>query len=385
MNSHNIKHWCMLAAVTLITACGSEQEQAEEQEVITTEFQSIPLSTSDPQTKLADLIESIEIVKLEETDESLLSFVNNIQVTNNGFAFANDGGIYTFSNSGDYIQKFDRSGEGPEEYDNIEDLWVEGDTVVIHDTKSYIKKYLLDGTFVSAERLENNSDHLLPFEDGYLMDMGYRPVNDSLKFGLIKTNKAGEFEEGYLPFEKFPGFSIKTSVPTLQVVDGLVLLQKMLTDSVYLYADGDLKPFLHFDFGDDWLRNEIELSGNFFQDVQKAEKVWLASGYIGSKLTMISAQVGMGASERYLIDRANGKTVRVDSQMDPEEKYYYTLCKWLSPNEAILSIQSLQVASLMDELEETQYSFREGSSLEQIESSENPVLLFVKWKDSAEW
>lgn len=386
MNSHNTFYLFAAMFFCLLMACSSGQEEATEQAaVVNTEFRSIPLSLNAPDTKLADLIESVEIVKLEETYESLLSFINAVHEVGDSYVFSSEDGIYTFSNEGEYVEKFSRFGEGPEEHDNIEDLWMEGDTAVIHDTKRYIKRYLLDGTFISAEKLENNADHIMPFEDGYLMDMGFRPVNDTLKFGLIKADKDGVFEQGYLPFDKFPGFSIKTSTPTVQTVGGMVLIQKTLSDSVYLYADGQVKPLIHYDFGDDWLLSDTELSGNFFTEVQQSEKTWMIMGELGPQLTVLNAQVGMGSSPRFLMDRSNGKTIKIDVQIDPEEKFSFAICKWRGPKEAILSLESLQVAPLIDQLDESQYSFRAGTTLEEIESSENRALLVVKWKDSAEW
>lgn len=108
-------------------------------------------------------------------------------------------------------------------------------------------------------------------------------------------------------------------------------------------------------------------------------------GELGPQLTVLNAQVGMGSSPRFLMDRSNGKTVKIDVQIDPEEKFSFAICKWRGPKEAILSLESLQVAPLIDQLDESQYNFRAGTTLEEIESSENRALLVVKWKDSVEW
>jgi len=48
-------------------------------------------------------------------------------------------------------------------------------------------------------------------------------------------------------------------------------------------------------------------------------------------------------------------------------------------------MNSLEVANLLSELEDGQWSFTEGTTLDVIESSENPVLVKVKFKDSKEW
>jgi hypothetical protein len=48
-------------------------------------------------------------------------------------------------------------------------------------------------------------------------------------------------------------------------------------------------------------------------------------------------------------------------------------------------MNSLEVTNLLNELEDNQWSFTQGTTLDIIESSENPVLLKIKFKDSSEW
>lgn len=47
----------------------------------------------------------------------------------------------------------------------------------------------------------------------------------------------------------------------------------------------------------------------------------------------------------------------------------------------LIAINSLDLAQLLGELDSSQYAFNEGSTLEEIESSENPALMWVTFKD----
>ena len=61
-----------------LASCSTSKEEADKPEVKPEAFQSYQLSLSSDKKKFASLIESVEVVPLEETEESLLTSASRV-------------------------------------------------------------------------------------------------------------------------------------------------------------------------------------------------------------------------------------------------------------------------------------------------------------------
>ena len=139
-----LKTTLLILSISLIFSCSSsENESSKEIEAVSSdEFISYKLNEGVPKVKWSDLIDKIEITRLEETEETLLSYVRDVHVTDKDevvFVSGSESNIYTFSPTGEFVFSMNRNGQGPEEYDGMQDYWLEGDTVAIYSRGRYIK------------------------------------------------------------------------------------------------------------------------------------------------------------------------------------------------------------------------------------------------------
>jgi hypothetical protein len=81
-----------------------------------------------------------------------------------------------------------------------------------------------------------------------------------------------------------------------------------------------------------------------------------------------------------VINRLTKSIVSIDIRNDGDGRHSIIPIKW-SGDKFLASIQSNDLGALLNELDEYRLSFKEGTTLEEIESSENPVLMWVKFKD----
>jgi hypothetical protein len=158
-----------------------------------------------------------------------------------------------------------------------------------------------------------------------------------------------------------------------------------LNDSTYLIEGAGIKPFIHFDFGADFLWRDEKVLNNpsiAMNEIRDANKVWMIWPKIGEQLIYLTYNTSFEDSFQMVIDRATGKQFSLDTRKNAEEKLGLMFDQWLGNNTMLIPINSLDLAELLEDLDESQYSFREGSSLDVIESSENPALMWVKFKKS---
>jgi len=372
----------------MISCSSSGNESAEEVKAQSSdEFISYKLNEGVPKARWSDIIDEIKITRLEETDESLLSYVRDIHFSGENMVFVSgeESNVYTFSANGEMLSKMNRKGEGPEEYFSIQDFWLEGDTIAIYSRGKSIKRYTLDGDFISTTEMKYQAGHMLPYTGGYALDMFFATVDDSLFCNVLTLGKNLERGELLMQSKRPEGFNVFTSNNTLAKYKEAFLYQRVMSDTVYLYANSQMKPLIHFDFGQEWFfRGKDEISNGDFNSMFSSSLFWNQSSRVSPEFAYVFGWRGEGNQRKFIVDRIANKIIEITDTNVEEEKYGITISHWVD-NGVMGSMNSLELANLLNELEDDQWSFTEGTTLDIIESSENPVIVRVKFKDSSAW
>ena len=376
-----------LLIAALFTACGGGKEGATEvAQQTNNEFKVIPLSIESDKRKLSEMIESIEIMGLEETDEGLLSGVYGISETNGRIIFpsGSEGNVFVYSNEGKFISTFNRQGDGPEEYGSIQHLWVKNDTLFIHDgQRGNINKYDYEGKYLGQIKPSVKPTHYFPYQNGYVGDMNGRPINDSLKFNVVFYDDQLKMTGMKNPYKNVIPFPIVTTVNSLAAYNDDLLYKEIFSDTIFLIQDKTVKPLLKLDFGTEYLWNDEEMRANgqmAMEGIQKSGLVWIFNPKVGNSKIHMSFNTGFSEAFWLLVDRNSGKYYQIDNKKNAEENYAFAPIRW-EGDVLLVSVNSYDLAELIKEIGSENATFKIGSTLESIESSENPVLLWVKFKD----
>ena len=101
---------------------------------------------------------------------------------------------------------------------------------------------------------------------------------------------------------------------------------------------------------------------------------------IGQKYIYANALIGYSHWEYFLIDRMNGKVKRMGMPKGKSvrEEFYYL--GW-EEDRLMFSVTTADVPDILSALDESQINYREGTTLEKIESSENPLVMWVKFEE----
>lgn len=347
-------------------------------------FKSYKVDIKAPKTRITDLISSVEIARLEETSESYLKNIQQIFEYQDKLVFYNQGtsNIYVFDQAGNFINRINRAGIGPEEYGQISDLWLENDTIAVHFRGNQtVKKYDFQGNFITSHRLPARIDHIYGYGSGYVFGTNFIPMYDSIRYLWGIWDKDLSLSKGFLPYE--PSSDNKLFMlynTTIHPYQDDRLLLRMHGDSVYLLRDNQLKPLVHFDYEEDWFwTGRGPADGKNMDAIDNSGQVWENTINVGQQHIYLKSIVAYDGWEHFLINRLTGEVKHLDIKRTPEELFTLTPLLW-QEGRLLCSIPSTEVAEFINQLGPEHVQFKEGTSLDIIESSENPVLMWIKFK-----
>ncbi len=373
-----------------LSACGSNTDESNEKTLVPSapdEFQVYQLDVNGPKVSFFDLIEKVEILRLEETEESLLAYVGGVIDTGDEFIFPSgkEGDIYRYTKTGEYKAKINRKGEGPEEYFSAQSLWVEGDSIFVYTkSKQKVKQYLLSGDFVRSLDIPAAGAQVIPFRNGYAVDLNSTVLDDSLAYSVMLLDK--DFGRGplFVPFKSYESFfSVSTPYNGFYPYKNDLVYLRALNDTLFLLNDEGVRPLAHFDFGEDWLWSDTQLfedSGVASEAMQAGGRIWNLNAQIHPRWILVDYITDFTADKTIIIDRSTGAYRHIDYRIPEKDPASFVTIRW-EGDRLFCSMSSSIVADVIEQLGEDRWEMRIGTTLEEIESSENPVLLWMKFKD----
>lgn len=351
-------------------------------------FKSYDLNKAHRKIKLTDLIQEVEFIRLEETPESLLGNVQDAHVVGDKLVFVGDnlkGDIFVYTDQGKLVNRINKKGNGPGQYLWLADLWMEGDLIAIYDRfQKAIKRYSLNGDFVSEHKFDYAASHVIRQGNGYLLYMNYEVIDDESRHNILRLDQEMNVESRHFPFEGNEK-GLMTSYPSFFNYQQSIIFSQPGSNTIHRYQNGEFVPFVQFDFGDDWHWNDNSSRGpNVIKSLRAGEKVWKAISRIGTRYISVSSLYGKSGRERldHIIDRRNSKTILIDLDRSSKEGFFdLQISHWESNDTFYAFLPALDAVGLVTEASRKNWSFRGGTTLEEIASSENPVLVRIKVKD----
>lgn len=347
-------------------------------------FRSYGVNIEKTPVRFADVFEAVEFLQLEETEESLLGNVGRLTRAGDKLIFPgyDNGDIYIFSEKGKFLSKFNNTGEGEGQYVSIQDLWVEANTIAVYDGKKRTVYWYSDtGDYLKSLKMPEGTGHLRPVAGGYLTDMSFAPKDDSVGYKVWVLNEQLETQKLLLPYTERVSFPMGRNTNSFIEYGQKLIFNAIYGDTTYFIDAEGVEPFLHIDFGDKNLWKDKSLMGSTMaamMAIPKGEGVWNYTPYIGEDKIYLTYDISLKKLAA-VIDRETGEYQILKTFTSNEERYDLAPLAW-EGDRLMFSIPSSNVSALIEGLEEGQWHFREGVNLEKIESSENPVLLWVKFK-----
>lgn len=333
--------------------------------------------------RIADLVEEVELVKLAETPESLLSYANDLNILNTQMIIKGRRGDILFYNlDGTFSHKINRSGKGPEEYNFIGAFWLDNNLNVYDQEAGRIQQYDLSGNHIGTKKIAYTGENIYPHLEGYVLDRNLQS-EDELNYQLLVLDKDLNLIKSLNPFKKDVRSNriFSYGKPLIPYKDG-VIYHRNMSDTVFYLKDTVLTPLVTYDFGADWAWTNESLISNdqSIRAISMENKyVWKTLSQIGEKFIFMQFSGGRKGFRYVLIDRLTSEYKVVDLRKTIDTQYAMRPVKW-DTDFLVFNLSSTDVRDFVKELGPEKVRFRAGTTMDEIEASENPALARVKFK-----
>jgi hypothetical protein len=238
----------------------------------------------------ADMIKSITFTPLETRDESLVSEIENILVTNSNIYIQDSylgGSVLIFDKKGKYLKRIER-GQGPEEILDLKSIAFDKDRneLIVYHYK-ILSFFTPDGQFKRRERIPLNARYATLIPDGYLFTAPYgmdnRHFGDSNENQILITNKNFMLRSAGFPYLYSKDNNYENN-HYISLYDKYINFTFKFTDTVYQYInDNTVKAKYAIDISDKEIpvRIKKELSTeDFFREVRQNNYYFFMGEYI---------------------------------------------------------------------------------------------------------
>lgn len=222
-------------------------------------------------------IDSIQTIPLETTDESFITHIQKILLTQDRqIIVLNSTGILLFDSNGNFLFRIGKVGRAPGEYQNIYDICLDGNFLLAIDHNNNVLKYSIEnGQFIQQ---------ITPlFREKYPTCMGITPATDG-GFFLFCCNpfNDSDFETDFYCLNQFDkkgnhlgrfllreDYVVVTEVIT-QSYDNSYLIRPQTDNICYRVKDGKVHPFMKIDFKEKGIpRRYVQVEAEGGYDIQK--------------------------------------------------------------------------------------------------------------------
>ncbi|MBO7463900.1 MAG: 6-bladed beta-propeller [Bacteroidales bacterium] len=204
-------------------------------------FEPIPWDT----TTISDIVDTMKIVALETSPESILAGIGPIKIYGNRIVNRDmNEGIAIFDINGKYIKHI-RRGQGPGEINASFDFDADSQYLYILQ-QDKISKFTLDGEFVDnyplPEKYMTNPDNIKKVDDGFLLSL--RPYSDEMSYEVFHLDENLN-EKNHFVFEHSLHYGGQSG---FMMTDGRIVFYMPMTNTIYQFDGKTFSPYLVFNY-----------------------------------------------------------------------------------------------------------------------------------------
>lgn len=248
----------LIFLIILLLTLSCNQNKKSRNEIVEVPTIEISKKNIDDSNDHSEVINIIEVIKLETSEQSLIGEMSKILVRNEKF-YIHDGtsnSILKFNAQGEFLGKLDKKGRGPGEYSELRDFDVDKNENIY--ILSYNKMLVFNPSFEFVEQLDFKVKTkkgepfpavLFSLSDNYTFlyrgDFGMRKI-DGQSPALCCIGNSKKAISDYFPVVfKYP-YNHQTFYRS---GDNLYLTSTMSNDTIYKIENSLLKPYMFVDFG----------------------------------------------------------------------------------------------------------------------------------------
>lgn len=204
---------------------------------------------------IEDFIIDIDTIRLETSDESIMSDILNMHIMDNRFYILtnNFSSVYIFDSVGKFISKINDKGDGPNEYIKISSFEVDkiNKNIIISDSFSRrIFIYDQDGNQIKTIQLDFQPIVILPHLNGFINiysgPRGIYNTPEKENYNVHFLNIKGEFISSAIEVTTPERIDMGSAFKTDCLDNGDILFQPVLSDIIYRIERNNIIPLYGF-------------------------------------------------------------------------------------------------------------------------------------------
>lgn len=201
---------------------------------------------------LEDLAESIEVLKLENTDESFFGYVGKLLIEQDRvfiYTGGRDGRVYAFDMHGKFLFRIEAEGQGPGELDRITNIAVDnGELLVYGDLARKILRFSADGKFVTEHKVDFYAFNFMKLNDEWVFNLQPGSREDGAPEKFVLTDGAFKTKERFLPIEN-TSLSNASTLSQFLKLESHVQFGLFQNDTIFSLRRSGIIPQYYIDFG----------------------------------------------------------------------------------------------------------------------------------------
>jgi hypothetical protein len=387
-----IKNILFLCLIFLVVSCSRNSKKDGETVII-----KIDLSANQNEKSIADFQSrfTIRLIPLETANASLIGGIAQIVVTEKDIFIVNAEGlgkfnVLRFDMNGKFLNKIDRTGQGPQEY-----IWI--NSIAVSDNKLYVSdnmgkqilQYDFAGNFLNKFPVEHNAYQLFVDQSGRMTVLGsYRN-----EYGLYIYDEFMNKIASFFPREgKMANMNLtRTTTKSLGLYKNGIYVTNYFDPTVYLIRDNEVKPLAIFDFGrnnlpEDFFAGESQLDK--FTEHRKISVMGISNVTVTDDWIIFCPEEGPELIVVYYDRKQNSYMTNKGFSMPYSTFFgkYFAPEGYTETGEYYSSIDSWQLRELIEKLSEndkenySKYEFFKGIEPTKINEDDNPWLVFYTLK-----
>jgi hypothetical protein len=395
--SHKI-YFLILFILTLSCNSDKKKEIIGNDNVYTVDFDNIP---KEEKIFASSLFKKVTSIPLETTDESLIGYINEVQVFDGKIFVLDVGiakGIFVFDTDGKFIRKIGRIGQGPGEYVGLSDFTIDKinhEIYLMDGSENRILIYDIDtGKYIKRINLvEMKTSNYIQFVNGRLYtdantksksEENYLLYEIDLRTGKYKDSwLSDDYNKGWMGPMFFNNFFYSRNYPNSPkyvqaFMDTVFAIEKEGFSSFLTVrsgkwpsaddlkkADGDVVKILGF------LKNKIYCINNLIE---------------GNDMILFTLREGEDKQWHVLCDNRNGnKNVRVaglllnDMLFEDGRHGIWRMC--CSDEKGMYSILPMEHLAYTENLDESiKKDLPDREKLLNLKEDDNPIILYFEYE-----
>ncbi|MGL5683750.1 MAG: 6-bladed beta-propeller [Marinifilaceae bacterium] len=341
-----------------------------------------------------DLIEDIQLIQLEMTENSMLSDIKHIKMSHDRIFICDvDNDAFLFDRIGKFRAKIGKAGRGPEEYGSIHSIFIDRDKEVFGIVDYHnILYYDKDGNFIEKKEIRKtvvDSPYDVEVYAGKILVLNmlcdknqYNVMIDDLYDDAINFTFYQPMINNRFSRQSIAGNAFAVNLASV-VPDGIVYTH-LFTDTVYLFDGNEIYPKYLIKEGDNKL--DKELISNYNKELAP----YCSPFDLGKYKENVGIWIFHETDTHILIDgntlydKVSERCIKL-SRVNSKEHYFGLFlirCPEIYDNYFVGHYDYKHFKSMKEN--ETKWDPMLVSRIENIETEVNPMIIMYKFKEIIE-